>query len=352
MLEMMMGKPPSSSNYYPNSGPGTKTLQFGTPTLGYFGEVSGTELFFGWEIGQAVGLQAGGDYTIYAGSQWFKFFRNNKVIYISRQQVKAGLTWTDLYNSGLVYGTKGNGLYPVGAGVEQFNPMRKNDGSRDWYLKPRLMTGMGTDPIAGATGDGGEWNQLFGRLVVGTNTGVAEKWVSNTVAYVSSSGPNQLSSMVMETNTNDVTQSWNRGGSNDLTLVASNSKTTSLLWRPVLELVAADVLMNPSDVTGTLYGLQPPTIVDARSNVSGSGTVAPLLDPVNVTTLWPTKQPVITSFVFTGSAIDPANVVISGNVGLNAFTASASPSQLAYDPTNLSYSLAQLNPFTISGTTT
>jgi hypothetical protein len=347
MLEMMLAKTAPGASFFPDSGPGTKTLQYGNRTLGYFGEVSGAELFFGWEIGQAVGLQVGGDYVTYSGSQWFKFFRNNKVIYISRQQLKLNISWTDLYNAGLVYGTKGNGLYPVGAGVEQFNPMRKFDGTRNWFLVPRLPTGMGIDPIASDTSDGGEWAQLFGRVVNVNNPNIAEKWALNSTAYVSSTGPGQLLSMVMETQSSNVANNWRRGGQGDLSSSAAIAKTTTSQWRPVLELIPDTTLLDPNPVTIEPYSLQPPAIVDVRT-AQLNGTPG-LLNPQNVVTSWPTKQPVITGVTFTGAALSPASVTISTAGNLNPFSIIGASDQLVSSPTNLTYSLADLNPFTISG---
>lgn len=348
MLEMMLGKSPSGSNFYPNSGPGTKTLQFGNSTLGYFGEVSGTELFYGSDLVSKFNI-AVGTAVSWAGTQWFKFFRNNKVIYIARQQVIGGISWNDLYNAGLVYGVKGNGLYPVGAGVDQWNPIQKNDGTRNWYLKPRLMTGIGVDPAASASSDGGEWNQLFGRVVTGTNTGVAQKWATLATTYVGYQGTGQLSTLVQETYTSDVNQCWNRGVTNDLTTVSNMAKTGGFQWRPVLELIPDETLLDPYAVIGVPLGLQAPSILDMRQAQLGSGFNEALFNPVNVITLWPTKQPVVTGATFPGCALNPVNVKSSAAPDLNAFTISAIGTQLASDPANLVYSLADLNPFSISG---
>lgn len=349
MIEMLLCTAQGAQTYFPLSGPGTKTLTKGNQTLGYFGEVSGTELFYGTELVFKFGI-ATGVMSSWAGSQWFKFFRNGKVIYIARQQVLGSIGWNDLYNLGLVYGVKGNGLYPVGAGVEQFNPVMKNDGVRNWYLKPRMMTGVGVDPATGAVSDGGEWNQLLGRIVTGTNTGVAEKWSTLAVTYVAYGGATQLSSLVMETNQNDVTQAWNRGASNDLTGISALSKASSAFqWRPVLELIPDSVLLDPYAVVGVPVGLQAPAIVDVRSALQGGGVVG-LQNPVNVVTSpWPTKQPVITVATFQGDALNPINVKSDNAPGLNAFTISGISNQLASDPANLVWSQADLNPFTISG---
>jgi len=345
MFEMLLSGMQVAQNYFPLSGPGTKTLTKGNQTLGYFGEVSGAELFYGSELVFKFNI-AVGTLSSWAGSQWFKFFRNGKVIYIARQQVVASIGWNDLYNAGLVYGVKGNGLYPVGAGVEQFNPVMKNDGTRNWYLKPRMMTGVGVDPATGAVSDGGEWNQLLGRIVTGTNTGVAEKWATLATTYVGYAGGTQLSSLVMETNTNDVTQSWNRGGANDLTGISALSKaSSSFQWRPVLELIPDSTLLDPFAVIAAPVGLQPPAIVDVRTASSVSGVQS----PINVVTLWPTKQPVVTGATFPGAALNPLNVQSSNNPGLNPFTISATGTQLASDPANLTWNQADLNPFTISG---
>lgn len=45
MIELMQGSSGGIRPSYPNSGPGIKTLQYGDEQLGYFGEVTGAELF-------------------------------------------------------------------------------------------------------------------------------------------------------------------------------------------------------------------------------------------------------------------------------------------------------------------
>jgi hypothetical protein len=346
MFEMLLGGSQVAQTFFPLSGPGSKTLLKGNQTLGYFGEVSGAELFSASELVGKVGLSIG---TInnFAGSQWFKFFRNGKVIYIARQPMVSAIGWNDLYNAGLAYGVKGTGLYPVGAGVEQFVPLLKNDGARDWFLKPRMMTGVGVDPAAGASGDGGEWNQLFGRIVTGTNTGVSEKWANLAAAYVGWVGSSLLGGLVMETNTNDVNQSWTRGGNADLTIISTLAKAAlTSQWRPVLELIPDNQLLDPYGFVGYTVALQPPIIVDVRLNTLIDG----ILDPINVVTLWPSKQPVITGATYPDAALNPRDVRASTTDGqLNPFTISAAGTELISDPVNVVFSVADLNPFTISG---
>lgn len=345
MFEMFLTYGGSTPLFFPNSGPGNKTLLKGNQTLGYFGEVSGTELFSASELVFKVGLSVG-TVSVFAGSQWLKFFRNGKIIYIARQQMVAPVAWNDLYNAGLVYGVKGNGPYPVGAGVEQFNPLLKNDGMRNWFLKPRMITGVGVDPATGAVSDGGEWNQLFGRVVTGTNTGVAEKWATLAPTYVGYGGTTQLSSLVQETNQNDVTQNWNRGAASDLTSIMALSKASSAFqWRPVLELIPDSQLMDPYGLIGTTVALQPPAIVDVRQTVTVDG----VLSPIKVVTLWPGKQPVITGATFPDAALNPLGVRATTAIGLNPFTISGAGTQLVGDPVNVIHSVANLNPFTISG---
>jgi hypothetical protein len=350
MIELLLSGGSQAQTIFPNSGPGTKVLQKGNQTLGYFGEVSGAELFNGQDLivkfQPAVGIS-----STWAGNQWFKFFRNNKVIYIARQPIMSSIGWNDIYNLGLVYGVRGNGLYPVGAGVEQFNAMKKFDGTRNWFLVPRLMTGVGVDPASGAVSDGGEWNQLFGRILAGTNTGVTEKWLTLALTYVSPGGSTVMSSLVQETYTTNVAQSWNRGNSNDLVAItAVNKNSSTYYWRPVLELLPDTVLLDPFDVVLTpINGPQAPSIVDVRIAQQGGGSAA-LLSPTNViTSPWPTKQPVITSATFQGDALSPVNVKSSTASNLNPFTISGAGTQLIGEPVNVVYSIANLNPFSISG---
>jgi hypothetical protein len=350
MIELLLSGGSQAQTIFPNSGPGTKVLQKGNQTLGYFGEVSGAELFNGQDLIVKFQPPVGAP-NIWTGSQWFKFFRNGKVIYIARQPIMSAIGWNDIYNLGLAYGVRGNGLYPVGAGVEQFNPMKKFDGTRNWYLVPRMMTGVGVDPASGAVSDGGEWNQLLGRIITGTNTGVAEKWFTLAVAYAAFAGGSQMSSLVLETNSANVAQCWNRGGANDLTTISAfNKNSAAFQWRPVLELIPDTTLLEQFDVVLTpINGPQAPSIVDARIAQQDSGS-AGLLSPTNVIgSIWPTKQPVITGASFQGDALNPVNVKSTTADNLNPFTISAAGTQLASEPANVVYSIANLNPITISG---
>lgn len=179
---MMLGVSGSVIPSYPDSGPGPKTLQFGNTSLGYFGEVTTAQLFTGREFINGAKAFVG-NYDVAADSitnLWFKFFHNNKVIYISKIPLINTVSWEDLYKFGLVYGTMDNGKYPVaGSETWQYNPLIKNEGGRDWVLIPRMIKAMAADPYAALTSAnylGSEWTELLGRMTTGNNTPVSEKW--------------------------------------------------------------------------------------------------------------------------------------------------------------------------------
>lgn len=169
---------PIINNYgnivYP--GPGSKHLLYGTPTLGYFGRVSTTELFTAAQVLAGTGL---GAQTIASDSNliWMKFFYNNKIIYYPSQYLVQNLTWNQLYAGGVVYGTNNTGLYPGSPAVNQYRTLSKVDIStgQNWTLKIRLPSGSLTDPTSGALNTSAELFATFNKVF------------NNTIQYGSSS---------------------------------------------------------------------------------------------------------------------------------------------------------------------
>lgn len=147
---------------YPNSGPGPIKLAVGDEQLGYFGEVSETELTTYTALKTHLGFTQG----IVTSGSWLKFFWKGKVVFLSKTWCYAGLTWENLYKAGGVYGVDGPGNYPspVGSPINQYKPMTITGTDRSWKLIPRTVISALTDPSAIAVSCiGTELAELIGR---------------------------------------------------------------------------------------------------------------------------------------------------------------------------------------------
>jgi len=94
-------------------GPGSQILQQGDNTLGYFGMMTAGELISGTALASAVGLSAATatNFVVYRSApNWYKYVRNNKIIYVPEGPIGTGVTWTQLYSLGLVFGSDDNGV--------------------------------------------------------------------------------------------------------------------------------------------------------------------------------------------------------------------------------------------------
>lgn len=243
---------------YPNSGPGTKILNFGTEDIGYFGEVTGAELFTASQFIDQTGAWFGTRETTPTtmNELWLKFFFKGKVIYIAKYPFINNIGWNDVYNAGLMYGTQDNGKYPIAAApVYQFNPLFKNDG-RDWVLVPRNIKGLNADPFSSHTTaadwSGSEWTELLGRVAAVTNTPVDDKWANFTVAQLGLDGRYTIG---QETSAPGPTKAVFMGVGYPVRGVVAKTQQ-NLGYRPVLELVdTAAVLVPPLPVVIDPEGL-------------------------------------------------------------------------------------------------
>lgn len=249
MLELLIGIGNRGQTYFPDSGPGSKYLLSGNEQAGYFGQVTAAEMVDGWQVAELGPLTAGtpGKNT---GLTWLKFFYKGKVIYIAKQQVILNVSWNDVYNAGLVYGEQGVGLYPVGAGVDQFRYLTVEEGAKRFFLKARLPQGSNADPGSdlAAYNTDTEWNDLMYAVA---STGTAPlKWANFTAAELSAAGT--VISMMKETYNANVNAVVTRGGTTTVLVGGTVGKTSATThWRPVLELFdPTGMVFNPVNVTG------------------------------------------------------------------------------------------------------
>jgi hypothetical protein len=111
-----------SQNYQivtvPRRGAGPNTLQVGDYNYGYFGSIASASFINGTALKTAVGLSA--VTIINVTPKWHKFARNGKVIFVPENPLTGGsVSWQQLYNAGVVFGSNDNGPYNAGANVNQ-----------------------------------------------------------------------------------------------------------------------------------------------------------------------------------------------------------------------------------------
>lgn len=349
MLELLGGLG-SGRMYVPWSGPGTKYITKGNLSLGYFGEVSALELFDGWELLKWGGISPPTVYTN-SGLVWLKFARDNKIIFIAKQVVSRGTSWADLYNAGLVYGERGFGKYPVGSGVDQFKVKGKSEDGRSWPLKIRLMKGYESDPAAPDTTpyEQSEYDQLFlralnlsGKPYYGTFDKIPES------ATINSSAPYWCVYVQESYLGKETTDAALRGYINNTTGTYQDSKTASSPhnWRPVIELVDPNVLLEPDAVVTSPIAIRP--VMDSYDAEGSEAIVSPKL--VNVAPYSVNALPV--TYALATDTVTSPRLITTQVSQLKDFGLRTDYVAGAYEPSNVSWSVSNLKPisprFTVS----
>lgn len=170
MLEALLSS--GGSQYIPWSGPGPKTLIKGTRKRGYFGQLSGNEFFSRWLV--AASVTEAVRPTYYAGdTTWFKFMYNDRVLFVCKSQIAGGISWQELYDSGVVFGQRGRGKItkPVNGPVDQLKTsifIENVQGEKKrWPLKLQLLTGADDAFDATVSDKSGvnEWDELFREIL-------------------------------------------------------------------------------------------------------------------------------------------------------------------------------------------
>lgn len=284
----------------PWSGPGPKTLKFGTEDLGYFGKLSQDELFSVKETNDLAGITVG-TATPYT-PEWMKFILKGKVIYMGTRLFRLSVSWTQIYEAGCVYGTNDNGLYPTAKPTNQLKWKRKEEGNKSWFLKLRIMQGMNNDPFTDATGDSSssEWDLLVSRVVTGThpNAGIWEKTDPGGI-------DTDYYTWTQETAAARLNNALTRGGSRTAAMLKQEGGKTYVAgthgWRPVFELFdGSSLTIEPAEVVGRLTdGIDAPRSLSATNAGTPakkpqvvSGAIIPDINPPPTFTAAP-ANPVI-----------------------------------------------------------
>ena len=222
MLESMNMSGGAQANYFPNSGPGAKSLVAGDETHGYFGVVTTADMFTATDVENfLVGLPG----TAYAPTDlvWHKFVLDGKFLFVPNRAFRS-TTWNNIYNASLMYGVDGNGAYPpTTGGVNQLFQVSKKLAGRTFGFKVRTVKGALTDPISSiSNNDASEYNRLLRSLTTG-------KFGTMTVA--------QLDLNVYEETQTTYSANTNNAWVRFNTSSAQTNKTAAYNWRPVLELI-------------------------------------------------------------------------------------------------------------------
>jgi hypothetical protein len=155
--------------YFSTTGPGLQQPVRGSWELGYFGRVPVADMISGSALRTAIGAGAIG--TAIADSNityYYKFVREGKILFYPAGAIITTVTWDQLYNLGLVYGTDDNGAYPVGAALTPTNQKKLiTIGAFSFLARcPKGSTLPTTTLVTTATADkeGSEWDQTMGRV--------------------------------------------------------------------------------------------------------------------------------------------------------------------------------------------
>lgn len=220
-------------------GPGPTTLLRGDTTLGYYGEMTGTDFFTTAEVSAGVGYANGTVYT--AVPTWIKMIIDGVVIYFPKTPLKSGCTWNELYNAKAVYGEKAIGKYPVGAGVKQNAQLIKGG----YRFKVRLGS-AGADPLVlpspntptNAAYAASEMGRIINALATPKRVGSA--WglydmgtiMAGHVATKNSYSAGTTNAIITEAITNPVLNAYGKA-------------TNAFTWVPILELTNDDTWGDP-----------------------------------------------------------------------------------------------------------
>lgn len=246
------------ANFVADSGPGSQVLIKGTTDAGYFGTVTATELFNSSDMYKQMpdALPFITGYKINTDPLWHKFIYHGKILFIATIPLSGNVTWNNLYNGGLVYGTNDNGNYPTATPTKQRRILRKTARGKQYGLIPRTLKLAASDPgaVNNAAPVMGEYSDLLAHIISTAGTtgrgdwntisGAALAWGSTCWSQTSNSG-GTTSALV-----------FSAGGN-----ASTTSKISSGLWLPVLELIdLATVLFSP-----TITGWSPPDLKAATA---------------------------------------------------------------------------------------
>lgn len=243
----------------PNSGPGPITLISGTEAAGYFGLVSPTDVFYQTDMALATKLTSGVPSSPKVPTfGWWKFIYAGKIYFMPNDMIRDNVSWTDIYNAGLVYGVDGNGKYPTATPTNQYTTVSSVDTKNraNTYLV-QLPSGAPTDPETRTTipfNSQGLFTELL-RMVPDLlinqnnldNTRIGEYQYSQTSSSVTTNAIGVGATLANGT----------RG-------ISVSKAATTYGWRPILEWLPGTRLYSPYKLYSQFVGNTGPLSVTGQ----------------------------------------------------------------------------------------
>lgn len=240
MLEIMNASGGGSDGtFFPDSGPGPKTLLSGNAVDGYFGQVTTDQLFTYAEI-EAEITKMTGTKLVPTDLTWHKFIIDNKVLFTANRAFR-NTTWNAVYQAGYIYGTDDNGKFPTATPVYQRPVLfKKEPNGKTSGLVLRTHTHSPIDPVNGESMNLGDWVRTTAALFNGRYPprptyaqmdGTNGEWMQNTFSGGTGSA---------------WWRSYNGG--------TASAKNSTYYWRPVLELINQKENVLPVEFAGYKNG--------------------------------------------------------------------------------------------------
>ena len=274
MIELLTGGGAKENNYFPDSGPGTKTLQYGNEDFGYFGTLSVDEFMQFGELRRQLNFYTGTQVQL-TNNEWVKVIFNKKVLFFPRKYISSNIPWNALYDAGLVHGVDGPGPFQSPNGPTNQQRIVNAKGSN---FRVRLFTADITDPTPqtathtwGSTGSQAAINMNnseFGTILNGLISTAPSAWTGIKWKVLSAdsffNGVNGSTQMTQAANNLNM-----QAASASSTLVIIG-KALACAWIPVLELIPANevIVQAAADVeTLAVSELSPVTVTEIIQNV-------------------------------------------------------------------------------------
>lgn len=254
MLEILHSTGGQKGVFY-NSGPGPIALEFGDIELGFFGEVTQSELFSPAQINASLQNLAGAS-IINPTSVWLKFAYKKKFLFIAKQPMFGTVNWDGLYDNGLIYGTDDSGTYNNGKLRNQIRLIGKNS----HRFKIRTITADDVDPseisvtgLDNANYHASEVTDLLYRVYDFDTALYPEKFARYTDAQLGTGGGYEI---VRETSKTNASDGYVRGNSSIMrTFLDAKARTPAVgRWRPVLELLPDSAIFSIQQPSTAAYG--------------------------------------------------------------------------------------------------
>lgn len=255
-------------------GPGPKTLLYGSQRAGYFGTLTESQLFL---YSNLKSLVKSSTITLNTVSQsyrlWYKFIINKKIIYVPKKYIAKNVTWQELYYSGLVYGTDDYGTRPLSTPTKQNKILKCTDEDGDHYLKVRLPMRFGQDITSANAGllgtkDKSEIHLSLMKLVTSAYSGyTAQEVLGPGVAFTEFTNSPETESVICMERSDIANTTYNISAGDCIcaysckspltytsgaSILSTSSRiSTTLVWRPYLELCPVDFLFSPVEERAT-----------------------------------------------------------------------------------------------------